>query len=225
MCQEHRENNFSLLFLADSGADVSVYPASESDKCASEGSCSLRAANGTGIMTYGTSTRHLEFPGITLAHKFVLADVTRPLLVADFFDAHGLCVDFKGRRILRLVDTRVVFSIPATLTTLHSLSSNHQVVKIPREYRDVLEEFPEVQQPRFGSHRNAHGVTHSVPTRGPPVFAKAHRLCPERLACARQAFDKLLADGMVKRSDSPSPTSYGPQARWILAALRQLPPP
>ena len=38
---------------------------------------------------------------------------------------------------------------PATLATLDSLSSNHQVVKIPREYRDVLEEFPEVQQPRF----------------------------------------------------------------------------
>ena len=37
-------------------------------------------------MTYGTSTRHLEFPGVTLAHKFVLADVTKPLLGADFFN-------------------------------------------------------------------------------------------------------------------------------------------
>ena len=97
-----KERLTGRLFLADSGADVSVYPATELDKSATEGSCSLRAANGMGIKTYGTSTRHLEFPGITLAHKFVLADVTKPLLWADFFYALGLCVDFEGRRILSL---------------------------------------------------------------------------------------------------------------------------
>ena len=97
------------MFLADSGADVSVFPATASDRLASEGSCSLRAANGSGIKTYGsgiktygTSTRHLNFPDIAFSHKFVLADVTRPLLGADFFDAHDLCVDFKGKRILKL---------------------------------------------------------------------------------------------------------------------------
>ena len=99
-----RERLSGRLFLADSGADVSVFPATERDKSASEGSCSLRAANGTGIMTYGTSTCHLEHPGIILSHKFILADVTKPLLGADFFDAHGLCIDFEGRRILHLFD-------------------------------------------------------------------------------------------------------------------------
>ena len=39
-----REQLSGRLFLADSGADVSVFPATESDKLASEGSCSLRAA-------------------------------------------------------------------------------------------------------------------------------------------------------------------------------------
>ena len=174
-------------------------------------------------MTYGTSTRHLEFQGITLAHKFVLADVSKPLLGADFFDAHSLCVDFEGRRILRLVDSRVVFSIPATLAAPDSSSFNNQVVKISGEYRDLLEEFPEVQQSRFGNYHNAHGVAHTVPTRGPPVFAKARRLCPERLACARQAFDKLLADGIIRSGDrtarglphftwSPSPMGHGDPA-------------
>ena len=80
------------MFLADSGADVSGFLATASDKLASEGSCSLHAANGSGIKTYGTSTRHLDFPDIAFSHKFVLADVTRPLLGADFFDAHDLYV-------------------------------------------------------------------------------------------------------------------------------------
>ena len=96
-------------------------------------------------MTYGTSTRHLDFPGVNLKHKFVLADVTRPLLGADFFDAYGLCVDFKGKRILRLVDNRVVYSIPATLTTTDP-SFSFQVVKAAGVYQDLLLEFPEVQQ-------------------------------------------------------------------------------
>ena len=145
----------------------------------------------------GTSTS-----GANLKHKFVLADVTRPLLGTDFFDAHGLCVDFEGKRIFHLVDNRVIYSIPATLTTTDPASSN-QVVKASGAYQDLLREFPEVQQPRFGTYRNAHGVDHSVPTRGPPVFAKARRLCPERLACACQAFDRLLADGIIRRSGSP----------------------
>ena len=35
-----RERPSGRLFLADSGADVSVFPATESDKLASKGSCS-----------------------------------------------------------------------------------------------------------------------------------------------------------------------------------------
>ena len=103
------------------------------------------AANGTGIMTYGTSTRHLDFPEANLKQKFVLADVTRPLLGADFFDAHGLCVDFEGKRILRLVDNRVIYSIPATFTTT-DLASFNGVVSAAGTYQDLLQDFPEVQQ-------------------------------------------------------------------------------
>ena len=131
------------MFLADSGADDFVFPATESDKLASEGSCSLRATNRTGIMTYGMPTQHLVFPEANLKHKFVLANVRRPLLGADFFDAHGLCVDFEGKRIFRLVDDRVIYSIPATLTTTDPASSN-QVVRASGAYQDLLREFPEV---------------------------------------------------------------------------------
>ena len=74
-----RELLSGRLFLADSGADVSVYPATASDKLASEGSCSLRAANGTGIKTYGTSTCLLY-----------TSDAADDLL----------CVDLGGRRII-----------------------------------------------------------------------------------------------------------------------------
>ena len=66
----------------------------------------------------------------------------------------------------------------------------------------VLDEFPEILQPRFGSFKNSHGVEHHVPTTGPPLFSRARRLGPDKLASAKAAFDKLLADGIVRRSES-----------------------
>ena len=42
------------LFLVDSGADLSVFPASGEDKLKCHSSASLVAANGSSIGTYGT---------------------------------------------------------------------------------------------------------------------------------------------------------------------------
>ena len=180
-------------------------------------------------MTYGTSTRHLDFPGANLKHKFVLADVTRPLLGADFFDAHGLCVDFEGKRIFRLVDNRVVYSIPATLTTADPASSN-QVVKAAGAYQDLLQEFPEVQQPRFGTHRNAHGVAHAVPTRGPPFLPKLVtsvrrdspvRARPSTSFLQTESYGDPTARGRPHSTWCPSPTGRG--ARVVISAASTTP--
>ena len=70
------------------------------------------------------------------------------------------------------------------------------------EYQDLLDELPTTQRPQIRTFLNFHGVTHTIPTRGPPVSAKQCRLCPERLVCAKAKFDKLLADGIVRKSDS-----------------------
>ena len=72
-------------FLVDTGADVSVFPASQEDRRASAGTASapaLRAANGTKIRTFGTRDLCLEFPGIKLTHGFQLAEVNKPILLS-----------------------------------------------------------------------------------------------------------------------------------------------
>ena len=68
---------------------------------------------------------------------------------------------------------------------------------------------PNVKSVNFRCQLNPSGLINKISpdgrytTKGPPVFAKARRLCLDRLACAKAAFDKLLADGIVRRSDSP----------------------
>ena len=90
-------------FLVDTGAEVSVFPASGADaRCGSPGS-PLYAANGTQIRTFGTRSITLVLCGKRYTWPFVIADVSRPLIGADFLKRHGLLVDLPHRRLL---DTR-----------------------------------------------------------------------------------------------------------------------
>ena len=90
------------LFLVDSGADLSVFPASGEDKLKCHSSASLVAANGSSIGTYGTKTINLCFPGgLRATQSFTLADVDRPILGVDFFRDHNLTIDLTRRELFR----------------------------------------------------------------------------------------------------------------------------
>ena len=79
-------------FLVDSGADVSVYPATPAQmKCCF--SAALKAANGTSIRTFGKKTIKLSFAGLKVVHTFLLADVKKPILGTDFFRDNDLIID------------------------------------------------------------------------------------------------------------------------------------
>ena len=56
-------------------------------------------------------------------------------------------------------------------------------------FNALLAEFPELLVRRFTSS-DKHGVEHFIMTDGPPVFAKALRLDPEKLAVAKEKFRK-----------------------------------
>ena len=79
------DSESGTTFLVDSGADVSVLPATAQDRRCLPSGRSLVAANGTSICTYGSRTLPLTFPGLKTSHSFLLADVPRPILGSDFF--------------------------------------------------------------------------------------------------------------------------------------------
>ena len=80
-------------FLVDTGAEVSVIPASGLDARTRRPGPLLLAANGSSIRTYGTSTLSLRFDSNTYEWNFVIADVSRPLLGADFLRSNSLLVN------------------------------------------------------------------------------------------------------------------------------------
>lgn len=100
VCESRRmvvfDKTNSTRFLIDTGSDVSILPATRSDRCYGSEKQHLHAANGTRIRTFGT-----KFVSIDLGLRrkftwnFLIADVTLPIVGADFLAKFGILVDLK----------------------------------------------------------------------------------------------------------------------------------
>ena len=182
-------------FLVDTGAEESVFPASIAERKKVRGP-SLVAANGSAIPTYGKRNITLQLgKGASFVQKFWIADVTQPILGADFFTTQRLAIDLTNKRLVSLDGGLVIPGRPA------HLQAGKGIHKIHSRYEAIVEEFPELLVPSFTE--NKHGVLHYIPTTGPPVHARARRLDHEKLTAAKAEFDEMEHLGIVRRSSSP----------------------
>ena len=194
-----RTNN--VTFLVDTGAQVSVLPATRTDRLKKQEGRTLSAINGAAIETYGTRSLTLDL-GLrrTFRWIFVIADVHKPLLGADFLHHFELLVDLTHGK---LVDTNTHLSVNGILshdtpTTITIPSHIHT-----HDHASLLSEFPELT--RVHNYRDTpvkHEVTHHITTSGPPVSCRARRLAPEKLQIARKEFEHMLELGIVRPSSS-----------------------
>ena len=91
-------------FLIDTGAEVSVLPATPAQRRSNYTGPVLVAANGSSIRTFGKRSISLTFNARCFQWAFVVADVTQPLLGADFLRAFSLLVDIQGQRLVDVTD-------------------------------------------------------------------------------------------------------------------------
>ena len=66
----------------------------------------------------------------------------------------------------------------------------------------IFAEFPAVCEQRITDPAVEHNVQHHIITNGPPTFAKARRLSPEKCAAAKTEFDQMLSSHTVCKSSS-----------------------
>lgn len=204
------DTNSGRRFLVDSGAEVSVIPATYRDMHFGTKGATLVAANGNAIRTYGTRHLPLHIGSQRYEWSFTVANVSQPILGADFLRSNALLVDLKHRR---LIDSATYASVPTSDTTalaphIAAISSDNNI------YRELLSEFPRITVPNFSYDLPKHGVEHYMPTNGPPVHAHARRLPPDKLAAAKAEFQNMEALGIIRRSNSPwaSPLHVVPKA-------------
>ena len=184
-------------FLVDTGALVSFFLASGLDTRSHCPSALLEAANGSTIHTYGDKLMTLSINGRKYVWKFIVADVTQPLLGADFLCSNTLMVDVKG---LRLVDPTTYTSLPLQVTN----ASAHGIHSVAHDnnFSALLTEFLGILTPTFSIPTARHGVVHYIPTDGPLIHSHAHRLPPEKLAIACDEFRIMEEMGIIWRSTS-----------------------
>ena len=186
--------------MVDTGADISVIPPSrKSEKNIQD--LELYAANGSKIRTFGKRLLKLDF-GLrrNFTWPFVIADVKQPIIGLDFLSNFDLLVDTKRNRIvdaktslfIRCLSGKSLEILPR-VTPLQQLS----------QFDVILSEFPNLTNPTMIDSRAAkHNVQHHIETSGPPAFAKARRLAPDRLKAAQTEFQFMIDQGICRPSKS-----------------------
>ncbi|GFR02145.1 transposon Tf2-9 polyprotein [Trichonephila clavata] len=127
---------------------------------------------------------------------FLIASVSVPIIGADFLYHFNISPDLRNRK---LIDNATKLSANCKLVSpVHSI----KLVSGESIFYDVLREFPEIVQPPSFSQEVKHNVKHFIETFGPPVFAKARRLAPDRLKIAKSEFQHMLNLGHIRPSKS-----------------------
>uniref|UniRef100_A0A5S6QAV6 Peptidase A2 domain-containing protein n=1 Tax=Trichuris muris TaxID=70415 RepID=A0A5S6QAV6_TRIMR len=181
-------------FLIDTGATVSLLPlkfASAKYLEPHDVLPTLQAINGTPVTVSGSKTLTIHLDDLTpIKWTFTIADVNTAIIGADLIYHHRLAVDIGNRR-------------------LSSSTSQNPVAGMspqPNEFSRLIQRFVDAQEhydPKTTEERSRlEHFQHVIETSGPPVSSKARRLAPQRLGIAKQHFEELLRQGIVRPSNS-----------------------
>ena len=187
-------------FLIDTGACRSLLPESYAPSASSCANVHLVAANGSSIQTFGYCSMDISISGKQYPWKFIVADVTMPLIGADFLGHYHLLVDVHSHRLVDANSLTCASMIvaPSDLA-LHVSDSSHPYAALREEFADVFR--PELHQ--APNSRPPHGVYHFITTTGPPVYSRFRRLAPDRFAAAKQVFQDMEKLGICQKASSP----------------------
>lgn len=139
---------------------------------------------------------------------FATADVRTAIIGADFLIHYKLAVDLANKK---LIDTTTILESIGSVkfTDQHSIKTivnTNKYEQLLSNYKKILT-LPENRQiPATSTH-------HHIITNGPPVFAKARRLTPEKFKIAKEEFEYLMKKGICRplKSQWASPLHMAPK--------------
>ena len=186
-------------WLVDGGALVSIVPPTQQQRRQGPTGCQLRAANGSDIACYGTTSRTITIGKTDFTFDFVIADVRNRIIGADFLAHFYLAPNHRDASLINLQDFS---TLPATHARGITNSPVNFVSQADDPFFKLLDQFPEIQTPSFTIQEPQHGVKHHIPTDCPPIQSRARRLDPEKLAVAKAEIEKLVELGIAYRGKS-----------------------
>ena len=171
-----RDKTSNIKYLVNTGASLSILPRKsfKQNTLIPDPSFQMMGANGSVIKTYGKANKRLNIGlGQQYSWSFIIADVTEPILGADFLRAKRILVDVTNKRLLRVSDLKSCQLIPT--------NQSHKVSFVPSRpasrWERLLCRFKPITCPQTcWNTETQHDVTHSIETTGRPCFSKARRL-------------------------------------------------
>jgi hypothetical protein len=138
--------------------DLCVFPRRLIPQRRSRVNYDLCAANGTTIPTYGWLPLSLNL-GLRrdFTWRFVVADVTQPLIGVDFLSHFGLLIDCKHNRLL---DGVTSLSAPAQAASLRTTSI--KCASVGPAVDSILSEFPDLTRPTGVQREVRHNTVHHI---------------------------------------------------------------
>ncbi|GFT32759.1 transposon Ty3-I Gag-Pol polyprotein [Trichonephila clavipes] len=128
-----------------------------------------------------------------------VADVSDPIIGADFLERFELLIDVRNRRLL---DGLTSLFVRGTVKQVQSLGLT--LVENNSPYNSILSKYTKWSSTNLQPSTNESSVFHCIETKGPPVHARTRRLNPEKLAYLKREFGDLMRQGIIR----PSKSSY-----------------
>ncbi|GFU29119.1 hypothetical protein TNCV_4837171 [Trichonephila clavipes] len=129
---------------------------------------------------------------------FIIADVSSPIIGADFLKHFNLLIDLKKKR---LVDVETSLFTPCVFSNI--VQPSILTVDANISFKNILSEYPDLSNPSLISKSASHGTVHHIITTGPPITARPRRLHPKLYDAEKVEFELLLAQGIIRPSKSP----------------------
>ncbi|GFV58440.1 transposon Ty3-G Gag-Pol polyprotein [Trichonephila clavipes] len=125
------------------------------------------------------------------------------------YAANGTEIPRYGLKILTLdLDLRRPFQWPFIIAKVKRgiigadfLQKFHTVNRASK-YFNLLKSYPDLTKPNLVNRVVKHGVKHHILTTGQPVYSKARQLAPDKLKLAKQEFQFMLDNDIIRPSKS-----------------------
>jgi len=132
-----------MSFLVDTGAELCIYHRSRLRERRAQTSYEMFAANGTTVPTYGSITLRLDL-GLRreFSWRFVVADVTGPIIGSNFLCFYNFLVDIRHRRLTDNITNPTVNG-----ASVGTYSSHIKVLAGSSRYHAMLQDFPDIIRP------------------------------------------------------------------------------
>ncbi|GFT89920.1 uncharacterized protein TNCV_1666361 [Trichonephila clavipes] len=192
-----RDRRTNVTFLIDTGSDVSIIPATKTQR-QNNSQMTLSAANTSPIHVYTTQTLSLDL-GLRRIFQwtFLVGNVSTPIIGADFLYNFRLVPDISKQALLDS-ETNIKCHCILGNSRIHSIKT----VSGDSVYHELLRKFPDITKPPRPDQEIKHSVVHYIETNSRPVTAKARHLAPDRLRIAKAEFENMITLGHMRPSKS-----------------------